>query len=97
MHFTVKANQVNYLGDLFFFDPKKVSVVFPSYKLKTNLFNQNASAQNFINNYHPEVNLIFSDSLMSKKGDEIVLDYVDPMHGGLLGGMISSAVDDMFE
>jgi len=97
MHFTVKANQVNYLGDLFFFDAKKVSTLLPSYKLETKLFNQSFSAQNYIKHYHPEVSLIFSNSLMSKNGSEIVLDYVDPMNGGLLGGMISSAIDDMFE
>ncbi len=94
--FSVKANKINYLGDLFLFAPEKVSTMLPAYKLKTKLFNKETETQDFLRQYHPKIDLLFYNNLINNKKDEITLDYVDTIHGGLLGNIISSAIDSTF-
>ena len=97
INFSVRANEINYLGDLFFSGRKKVSHVLTAYKVKINLFDKAAEAQSFIRHYRPEINLRFESNLMHNKASDITLDYVDIMNGGLLGGMLSAAIGDAFE
>jgi hypothetical protein len=65
--FSVKANAVNYIGDVYFSAPHKTGSFFSNkYSLSTELLNKSEKAKAFMQKYHPEINLPFIYSPIRK-------------------------------
>lgn len=60
--FSVKAGQVNYLGDLYFLSPQSSGFIFRTHSANVALRNEFTKAKAFIKKFHPELDLPVVDT-----------------------------------